>query len=215
MKNKIIILAVCISAFTTVALFYRQQRVCSGHNLCLGVFGNPPWKLVEIYENTGTSWRGIFSSGDSLVRVQRVLDVSASDAEVLTRARIAQIEGQYKPARSPYPGVISDTVVCAQQYMPSFRDGVLPSKIVYRSFSAYANDRLQYGPCTEQQARYGAEAVLFYCQNTKQLYEVEMFIPLSLYKQKGEGVFSFDRFVCNPQSDSRSSKNPATASYLE
>lgn len=198
MKKKILILVVCISAVAAAVLFYRQQQLCSDHNLCLDVFGNPPWRLIEIYENTDTSWRGIFSFGDSLVRVRRVLGISASDAEVLTRARIAQIEGQYEPERSPYPGVISDTVVCTQQYMPSFHGGVLPSGVVYRSFSAYANDRLQYGPCTEQQARHRAEAVLFYCQNSKQLYEVEMFIPLSLYKQKEAGVFSVDRFVCSP-----------------
>lgn len=199
MKKKILILVVCISAVAAGVLFYRQQQyLCSDHNLCLEAFGDPPWKLIDVYESTDTSWRGIFSFNDSLIRIQRVSGVSAADAEVLTRARIAQIEGQYEPARSPYPGVISDAIVCAQQYMPSFRDGLLPSGIVYRSVSAYVNDRLQYGPCTEQQARYKTDVMLYYCLNTKQWFEVEMFVPLDLYKPKGAGPYSFNLFTCSP-----------------
>ena len=198
MQNKTIILAVVIVAVgALVTLFYYKNPSCSDGHLCLRVFGNPPWKLAEIYESTDTNWRGIFSSGPSFIQVHQISKISPSDAEMLTKARLAQIESQYEPERSPYPGVISGVVACPPKYMPSFLDGTLPSKIAYRSFSSYANDRLQYGSCTEQQAQYGAETVLFYCQNLKRWYEVEVFTPIKFYSRDEVFQSFFNRFICN------------------
>ncbi len=94
------------------------------------------------------------------------------DADDLTRIRLAQISGLYETARNPYPGAVSQTVRCDARLVPHPQTvSAAAGPATY--YSAYLNNRLQYGACADSQQPHTVRSLLFYCMDTKRWVSVE------------------------------------------
>jgi hypothetical protein len=112
-----------------------------------------------------------------VLKISSQIGVSADSASVYIRDRAAQIESIYDPHPDPYFAIISKKTVCPKDYVPKIESGFATEKRIRRFFT---NDRLTYGACSQDLARYRADVDLIYCPDSQTLHIVERFRPLEL-----------------------------------
>lgn len=144
---------------------------------CLVFSGKGSWRTREVYEETQTAWRGLINDPRFLVRLEEVRNVDAKSANELTKITVMKLLGLFDSARSPYPGAITNEVVCQDDFKP--KGGVFTNTVgVDVSFyTGYLDSRMQYGSCVEDQVAYHGSLGIFYCPNIREWYEVELIAP--------------------------------------
>jgi len=80
----------------------------------------------------------------------------------------------FEKERSPYPGEISDTVACDDKFVPTWKLQNNLNGIEINYTTAFLNDRMVYGACTENQLSYEALFMAFYCPEQEKLYQLEL-----------------------------------------
>lgn len=177
-KKLFYFITVCsASAVAVIVLCFIVLNPCPSY-ACLGFPGDESWRVQKTYEQTNVSWKGLLKAPNYLVRLERVAGVTRKQADDFTTIRTMQMEGLFDRARSPYPGAVSDEIVCESKYRPTLNSFVSKTGIPVTYFSGYLNDRYQYGSCVDSQIFYKAHSGMFYCQNTRQWYQVELIIPI-------------------------------------
>lgn len=176
--GKLSLLSAAALGVLILAWIFLQKTVltCSSYE-CLLFPDKKFWKIQTVYENDSSAWRGILIQSDYLVRLERYSHIPLSDAADLTKIRIMQIQGLFDSARSPYPGVISDRIVCDDSYKPKPKVLTTTSGVEITYFSAFLNDRLQYGTCSDDAISYKGYTALFSCGQTNDWYSLELIIP--------------------------------------
>ncbi len=158
-------------------IVWRTRFTCSTYE-CLLFPDKNLWKIQTVYEKDSKVFRGLLKHPDYLVRIERVsLLPQQQKADDLTKIRLMQIQGLFDTARSPYPGIITDRIVCDDTYKPNPKILTTTSGIGITYFSAFLNNRLQYGICTDDQIAYKTYTALFSCQQTNDWYSVEIIVP--------------------------------------
>jgi len=135
------------------------------------------WTIKEKYEETKYSWKGLLTHPDYLVRLYKIGNVDTQKATEFTKITTMKIEGLFDKARSPYPGGISDKIVCSDKFIPIAENFKSKADIQINYMSAYLNDRLLYGGCTENQITYKVYSGMFYCSNVSEWYQIEIIVP--------------------------------------
>lgn len=112
--------------------------------------------------------------GDRLrLRVTEGLDAAAA-AEIVRDERY-QIANLFEDRQAPYPGELSNTLKCPENFRPvevTGRDDALGM------VGLYANDRLTFGGCSEDLLRYKATVGFFHDPAARRLFRVEYFTPM-------------------------------------
>ncbi len=165
-------IALLIIGFVLIKKFIS----CSAYQ-CLVFPGKESWHTREVYEETQTGWRGLITDSRFLVRLEEVNSVDAKDAGELTKITTMKLLGLFDSARSPYPGAITNEVVCQDQFKP--KGGVFTNNknIDVSFYTAYLDGRMQYGSCVEDQVSYRGSLGIFYCPNVREWYEIELLVP--------------------------------------
>jgi hypothetical protein len=171
----LIIVFACL--FLVVGILLRNTLVSCQTYECLLIPGKNVWKIQMIYEKDGSAFRGLLTHPKYFIRLERYSHIPQQTAIELTKIRLMQIQGLFDTARSPYPGVITDRIVCDDTYKPHPNIVTTTSGIGITYFSAFLNDRLQYGICTDDQIVYKVYTALFSCQQTNDWYSVEIIVP--------------------------------------
>lgn len=110
---------------------------------------------------------------NDLLRVDITSSVAKEQANRLIQTRIAKMKALFENATSPYPGEISDEIVCDKRFKPTFTsEGINGIPVSY--FTGYLNSRLTYGACTEDQAVNKGIMTLFYCPAQRKVYQLEL-----------------------------------------
>ncbi len=171
-----ILILVCLLAVVGI-IVWKTRFTCSTYE-CLVFPEKNLWKIQTVYEKDSNVFRGLLERPDYFVRLERVsLLQQQQSADNLTKIRLMQIQGLFDTAQSPYPGVITDRIVCADTYKPNPDILTTASGVGITYFSAFLNSRLQYGICTDDQIVYKVYTALFSCQQTDDWYSVELIVP--------------------------------------
>jgi hypothetical protein len=109
--------------------------------------------------------------GGGVLRVERVGGVSAAEAKTAVSDRVFKLRSIYDPHEDPYFAALTKKTVCPAEFSLRLEEG---PPVVALFFS---NERLTYGACTREAARYRTFVSFMYCQRTKSLFTVESFIP--------------------------------------
>ena len=114
-----------------------------------------------------------FSRGDEELLVTRHAMAAEAAIKYLTD-REYLVDSLYKDYPSPYPGAISHTVRCGEEFQAKMQklDDDKSSKII---FELYANDRKAYGTCTEQTRKYRSLYLLLHCRNSGLVFDFKYF----------------------------------------
>lgn len=130
------------------------------------------FKETEQIESTKISYKGILTNGAIRVRLEVYTAPSQEVADGFTQTKLMQLQGLYENGRSPYPGELSNEILCEERFKPAIKNGLLNGmKVAF--VTGYLNDRLQYGSCLESQTPYVGKSALFYCTDQKKWYSFE------------------------------------------
>lgn len=152
---------------------------------CLTLVNRNTYALKDTYQNTNRSFRGLYVSGQNYLRASIEQYDMPEQAERLINAEITRMKGLFEKAPSPYPGEISDAIECTGIFKPvySVRHNATTE---FFQIDGYLNDRLVFGSCTEDQARYKDIMILFNCPKQKKIYELEFIYPRLSYEQNSK-----------------------------
>ena len=151
---------------------------------CLQLSDNAVLKLTEVYEDIpGSVYRARYQMGDFIVRVDVRSDVEPDAAIDYIHGRVAGMKALYDNLRSPYPGLLSNEIVCDEGFKPTYRSFTTAQTIQIQEIVGYLNDRLTFGSCQKDQAVYRGLMVLAACPKQKMLYQIEFITPIESFNQ--------------------------------
>ncbi len=152
-----------------------SRRTCQKLN-CLSFPGRENFRLKELYQNDKNIYRALFSDKTNLLRVNIQSNIDSVSAEKYIQGEITRMQALFANAASPYPGEISDEIVCGKKFTPELN--ILNNNGLTMSyFTGYLNQRLVFGACTEDQAVYHGILALFYCPQQNQVFQLEIIVP--------------------------------------
>lgn len=133
MKKTIIVVlgfVILIALFTATKHYsYSSSRVPEG------------FTLEESFQS-GVSLTSLYSADEIRVKVTRTQELqSASVSQWLERDQLRFL-GSFSPSISPYPGAISDSLVCEEEYIPT-----ITSTPSYSYAHTNASSRYTFGVC--------------------------------------------------------------------
>lgn len=153
-------------------LYFFFQNSCGGY-MCLAFDNKKQFREVEQIENSKMSYKGVLTYKSLRIRLE-AYDASSIDiAERFSQAKIMQLQGLFENARSPYPGVLSNEVVCENRFKPVIKNITVDDKKI-TTIDGFLNDRLQYGVCLENQLTHKGKTAMFYCESQKKWYYFEV-----------------------------------------
>ena len=115
-------------------------------------------------------------SSRDVLRIEAISGIDKKSADALIEDEIITIRALYGAALSPYPGQISNQIVCNKKFMPVF--GKKENELNYSYFVLFATERLTYGACSEDLVRYKAILAWTYCLERSSFYRIQLFSPL-------------------------------------
>jgi len=139
---------------------------------CISTAESSTWQEKDIYEHTKKVFRAMYEAPKYRIRIEKRSQLSQSDATLLTKVETMKIAGLFDRAASPYPGVISDKIICDESYKPEFML-VQNASLNITYYQTWLNDRLQPGSCLESDKKFKSHNARFYCKNEKALYHLE------------------------------------------
>jgi hypothetical protein len=107
----------------------------------------------------------------------------------LLQKRIARIEGIFQKDISPYPGEISDSVVCGDEFQPKIILTASDTNL-YATVSTYLNERKVLGACVETQKAFSTTIYLLACPNKAIIIEI-------LQSTQHQGLPKLTNLSCN------------------
>lgn len=149
---------------------------------CLEMNGLSQFQLKEIYEDNARTYRALLSKNDNLLRVEVRYNIPPESANQSLQAEVTRMKALFENTLSPYPGMLSDEIECDKKFKPLYQTENINGIKVY-NFNGFLNDRLVFGACTENQAVFKSNLNLFYCQNQRQVFTLELITPNN--KSKG------------------------------
>lgn len=170
------LILIALSLFFAIFFILSQKGTFCTRLRCLSMKNLQEFTVQEIYQDDGGIYRALLARDDDLLRVDVRSGISRAEAEQSIQAQITRMKALFESAVSPYPGEISDEIVCGEEFIPVFEQSEINSIHISR-FTGYLNDRLVIGACTKDQAFYKGVLVLFYCPDQAQLFQLELIAP--------------------------------------
>jgi hypothetical protein len=104
--------------------------------------------------------------GDTILKVTKI----KTDApQKYVNDKKFLLESLFSPTTSPYPGFITNVVVCPEEFKPTMKDA--ENGTIYTLF---AGDRFTYGICAQDLVAYDSVYGVFDCKE-KGIFEVQLF----------------------------------------
>ncbi len=143
---------------------------------CVSIPGISSYRLKEMYTDTEAAYRALYASGTRYIRIE-AQPTNAADAQKQLDASIIRMKALFEKAPAPYPGDISDTIVCDPSFAPRYETVKLPDGTNARYFVGYLNNRMTFGSCSQNQAVYKGIMMFMYCPANSLTLRVELIAP--------------------------------------
>jgi hypothetical protein len=161
---------------------------------CIAFEGKSRFLHTETYADTPTSYRAQFQNGTDTIRLDTDR-ISPDNAVAELHAAVTRFSGLYEKAPAPYPGEISDAVVCDPAFVPERKTIMSPAGLI-TYYIGYLNNRMTFGSCSMDQAVYRGITAYFYCSDTRLLIHLELISPKDSFKE-AEGLQRLSSLSCS------------------
>lgn len=156
----------------------RMPQVCDNLS-CIRMEGISSFQEKDIYSNTPQIYRALFTDGEQMIRIEaRKTTEESSISEI--DAAVTKIKAMFEKAPAPYPGEISDAIVCDPAFVPAYEE-IHTSETPLHLFVGFLNNRLTFGSCSETQAVYRGSLAFTYCPASQVLLRVELIAPTQYF----------------------------------
>lgn len=184
-KFKIISIIFAILVFIST-IFFLKNKKCTKVK-CLIFNHGTEFVLSDTYEDNSSTFRALYQQGsDTFLRIESKSMIEKSDSVKLLASKISHLSDIFENSISPYPGEISVQTSCADKYKPKFNPS---DRLPY--FIGYLNDRLQFGSCSEDQAKNQGAIGFLYCPNQKRFFQIEYIIGIQKNEDKTSQIKEF------------------------
>ncbi|PIZ97458.1 MAG: hypothetical protein COX79_02200 [Candidatus Levybacteria bacterium CG_4_10_14_0_2_um_filter_36_16] len=173
------------------AYFFLSALSCQRIN-CITIKDNNHYKVKSIYEDNKYIFRALYNNGNNLLKIEMRTNSSQDEAQQAIQTQIVRTKGLFEDAAAPYPGEISDVISCSNEYKPVY-SAKKQNGINISYFEGYVNDRLVFGSCADDQAKYHDTLAMFYCAKQKKFYQLESIIPRKDYinnRQENDSILN-------------------------
>lgn len=169
------------------ALFFmRTPHICTNLS-CIQMQNISTFSRADTYTDTPSVYRALYTDKDVFLRIE-AQKIPATDAESLISTDITRMKALFEKAPAPYPGDISDAIICDPKYVPVYRETTTPDGQL-RYFTGYMNNRLTFGSCSQSEATYRGFMGFVYCKKTSLSIRVELMAPIDTFT-KHEDTFT-------------------------
>src|SRR3989344_5477243 len=144
--------------------------------------------LSQITENKAVL---ISESNNKIIRLEIINDIDKETAEKHIANKKYIIDSLFLDISAPYPDAITTTLECPEQFKPKIRE-IKIDNFDMDYYEIFATERLTYGACSDDLINYKAILTWVYCKNTKNLLQIELFVPKAEFKE--DHIDLFDSF---------------------
>ena len=114
----------------------------------------------------------IGEGADAGIRIHRFENWSIEKADNYVSDKMFVIRTLYREIHSPYPGPLSNTIECAEEFKPERMEHP-----PFDYYLLYATERLTYGACSWDLISYRVIMYFAFCEADNSFYQIELFIP--------------------------------------
>ena len=108
-----------------------------------------------------------------VIKIKILNNTTLKQAKNYISDKIFVINSIYREINSPYPGALSNRIECEEKFKPKTMENV-----PFDYYILYASERFTYGVCSWDLIKYKSVIYYTYCKETKNLYQIELFIPV-------------------------------------
>lgn len=191
MKIKVKLLLPVIIIVAIIGIIFTTNIFSCSRISCITIKDQNKYLLKDTYEENKYIYRAMYTNSGNLLRIE-TRPSSPDEANQAIQTQIVRTKGLFEDAAAPYPGEISDVIACSNEYKPVY-SSKQQNGINVSHFEGYINDRLVFGSCVDDQAKYHDTLAMFYCPNQKKFYQVEVIIPRKDYinnKQENDSILN-------------------------
>jgi len=192
MKRKVkIILPVIIMCACIIGIVLAINMFSCARLACITLKDNNKYSIKEKYEENKYIFRALYQNGVNLLKIE-MRPSSLAETNQAIQTQLTRTRGLFEDAAAPYPGEISNVIACSNEYKPVY-SSKKQNGINVSYFEGYVNDRLVFGSCADDQAKYHDTLAMFYCAKQKKFYQVEVIIPRKDYinnKQENDSIIN-------------------------
>lgn len=173
---------ILIIAIVVFVLFLARSFMSCKNISCINIAGITSYKIDTIDQDDNEGYKAIYKNSDNILRVEIVKNIDEQQAEQIIRARVTRLKGLFSDAPAPYPGMVSDKIVCDRKFVPKFyQKDVNGNNISY--FTGFLSSRMTFGTCTEDESIYKGLYVLFHCPAQQKMYQLEFIGPKNEFNE--------------------------------
>lgn len=163
--------------FAVLAIIWWKSRPVSlcMHLSCIRMEGISSFREKDTYSNTPKTYRALYTDNARFIRIEAQRATITTAPQELDAA-VTKVKTMYEKAPAPYPGEISDAIVCDPHFVPTYEeinDGNRKTGV----FVGYLNNRMTFGSCSQNQAVYRGILALTYCPIQSLLLRFELIAP--------------------------------------
>lgn len=179
-KTKLILLLIiaCVSA---IGYLYLNRCIKIS---CIEIENKELFIMQQIYQDDKYTYKALMRKDNQILRIQVNHKLDANAAKQIINSNISSIKALYDNTFSPYPGVISKEITCTDEFKPDYSLNDDITKLT--KVDTYLNQNLTIGVCNQQQITYRTLIRYLYCPDQKQLYNLELIVPMASYSAKPE-----------------------------
>ena len=144
------------------------------------------------YDEEEKAAKAVLKSPQATIRIEAINDIDKTSAGILLDDKILTIHALYGAALSPYPGEISNKIICKEKFKPHFN--TKQTEFNYSYFTLFATDRFTYGACSEDLIKYKAVLAWAYCGEKNIFYQFELFSPVETFLEPYQDLAT--SFIC-------------------
>lgn len=139
-----------------------------------GVYKVTGYKIIE---DSSRHIKSIFAKSDKdIIKIEVLGGLTEKGATQYITDQRSSIDSLFTGSLSPYPGILSHTLECPEEYIPKVEEEQVEDS--WRIFYyLYANNRLTFGGCAEDVLAYVAVLAFIYCKDKNEVYHIEYFTP--------------------------------------
>lgn len=174
-SNRSILFMLLMVGISGIMIWKSRPVSLCGDLSCISMRDISAFQSQEIYSDTLRTYRALYSNKKRLLRIEaRSAPKDSSEAEL--KEEITKVKSMFEKAPAPYPGEISDAIVCDSTYKPQYREFESSTSRKYL-FVGFLNNRLTFGSCSQNQAVNKGALVFMYCPNRSLLIRLELIAP--------------------------------------
>jgi len=162
--------------FIVTAILVAQNRIFCQKPRCL--IPNPinQFRLVEVYKDDNRIFQAKYVNGDLIARLMVETGINQSQSETKINEYVRTIQTLYENRTSPYPGQVSQEIVCQEDYKPVYGEKNLNGiKVTY--LTGFMTERFTFGACVDDLLTRRGVIAWFRCDRINTFNQIEFILP--------------------------------------